>query len=73
MMETQGSEMVDFVCSTESLVYLGFLSNVTAEMLYESIFNLGFGRTSQIRTRDLYHVNIDGCTNVHISARIFTE
>ena len=31
-----------------------------------------FGRTSQIRTGDLYHVNIDGCTNVHSSVRILT-
>ena len=31
-----------------------------------------FGRTSQIRTGDLYHVNIDGCTNVHSSMRILT-
>ena len=28
----------------------------------------GFGRTSQIRTGDLYYVNIDGCTNVRSSA-----
>ena len=38
----------------------------------ESVSFLGFGRTSQIRTGDLYHVNIDGCTNVHSSMRILT-
>ena len=31
-----------------------------------------FRRTSQIRTGDLYHVNIDGCTNVHSSTQILT-
>ena len=33
----------------------------------KSMTFLNFGRTSHIRTGDLYHVNIGGCTNVHSS------
>ena len=45
------------------------MSTVAVLFLEKSITYLNFGRTSQIRTGDLYHVNIDGCTNVHSSSR----
>ena len=53
--------MVDFTYGTEILGHLRFTSVSTSY--------LNIGRTNQIRTGDLYHVNIDGCTNVHSSAR----
>ena len=48
------------------------MSTVAVRFLEKSMTYLNFGRTSQIRTGDLYHVNIDGCTNVHSSTQILT-
>ena len=53
-MGPHGEEVVDYVCDTESLVCLGFVSTLAVGFLDQSITDLNFGRASQTRTSDLY-------------------
>ena len=55
--------------------WLRQLESVITLQAQESPLKAGFfmfGRTSQIRTGDLDHVNMGGCTNVHSAAQILT-
>jgi hypothetical protein len=45
-MGPHGEEVVDYVCGTESLVCLGFVSTLAVGFLDQSITDLNFGRAS---------------------------